>query len=52
MAKRYTILIGPDGRIAHRFEKVDPATHAGAVLEAIRRSVPSSGDSPESEQHS
>ncbi|HEX7720376.1 MAG TPA: peroxiredoxin, partial [Woeseiaceae bacterium] len=32
LAKRQTFLIGPDGRIARHYEKVDPATHSQQVL--------------------
>jgi len=35
-SKRQTFLIGPDGVILRRFEKVDPSTHAAEVLEALR----------------
>jgi len=38
MSKRQTFLIGPDGRILRHFPKVDPATHAAEVLEALRES--------------
>lgn len=32
IAKRQSFLIGPDGRIARHYEKVDPATHSKEVL--------------------
>lgn len=32
LAKRQTFLIGPDGRIARHYEKVDPETHSQQVL--------------------
>lgn len=31
-ARRISYVIGPDGRIAHRFDKVDPKTHPAEVL--------------------
>jgi peroxiredoxin Q/BCP len=33
---RTTFIIGPDGRIAHVFEKVKPAGHAMEILERLR----------------
>lgn len=39
-ARRHTFIIGPDGRIAARFDRVDPARHAEEVasrLRALRR---------------
>jgi peroxiredoxin Q/BCP len=33
---RTTFIIGPDGRIAHVFEKVKPAGHAMEILEKLR----------------
>lgn len=35
-ARRHTFIIAPDGRIAARFDKVDPATHAQEVAAALR----------------
>jgi peroxiredoxin Q/BCP len=35
-ARRRTFIIAPDGRIAARFEQVDPARHAEEVLHALR----------------
>ena len=35
-ARRRTFIIGPDGRIAARFDKVDPARHAQEVAQALR----------------
>ena len=32
---RTTYLIGPDGKVAHRWDKVKVPGHADAVLEAI-----------------
>jgi peroxiredoxin Q/BCP len=40
-ARRHTFIIAPDGRIAARFDKVDPARHAQEVartLQALQRS--------------
>jgi peroxiredoxin Q/BCP len=40
LARRHTFIVGPDGRIAARFDKVNPATHAEDVartLEALQR---------------
>jgi peroxiredoxin Q/BCP len=34
--ERTTFLIGPDGKIAHVFEKVKPDGHAEEVLEKVR----------------
>lgn len=31
-AARISVLIGPDGRIAHRFDQVTPADHPDEVL--------------------
>jgi len=33
---RITYLIGPDGRVAKRWDKVSPSTHAAEVLEAAK----------------
>ncbi len=35
-ARRHTFIIAPDGRIAARFDKVDPAHHAEQVAHALR----------------
>jgi peroxiredoxin Q/BCP len=35
-ARRHTFIIAPDGRIAARFDKVDPARHAQEVAGALR----------------
>ena len=35
-ARRRTFIIGPDGRIAARFDKVDPASHAQEVARTLR----------------
>lgn len=35
-ARRRTFIIAPDGRIAARFDKVDPASHASAVARTLR----------------
>ena len=35
-ARRHTFIIDPDGRIAARFDKVEPATHAATVARALR----------------
>lgn len=35
-ARRHTFIIAPDGRIAARFDKVDPATHAKEVAHTLR----------------
>lgn len=35
-ARRRTFIIGPDGRIAARFDKVDPALHVQEVAHALR----------------
>ena len=36
IAKRQSFLIGPDGRIARHYEKVDPATHSKEVLADLK----------------
>jgi peroxiredoxin Q/BCP len=36
MAKRNTFLIDPEGRIAQVWTKVNPMSHSGQVLAAIR----------------
>ena len=35
-ARRHTFIITPDGRIAARFDKVDPASHAQEVARTLR----------------
>ena len=35
-ARRRTFIIAPDGRIAARFDKVDPANHAQEVVDVLR----------------
>lgn len=35
-ARRRTFIIGPDGRIAARFDKVDPTSHAKEVAQTLR----------------
>lgn len=37
LARRHTFIIAPDGRIAARFDKVDPARHAEEVVHTLRR---------------
>ena len=34
-ARRYTYVIGPDGRIEHAIDTKDPAGQAGALLEIL-----------------
>ena len=36
LARRHTFIIAPDGRIAARFDKVDPAHHAEEVARILR----------------
>lgn len=36
-AKRHTFLIAPDGRIAKIYRDVDPARHAGEIIDDLRR---------------
>jgi peroxiredoxin Q/BCP len=36
LARRRTFIVAPDGRIAARFDRVDPATHAQDVIHALR----------------
>lgn len=36
LARRHTFIIAPDGRIAARFDKVDPAHHAEEVARVLR----------------
>lgn len=36
LARRHTFIIAPDGRIAARFDKVDPARHAMDVVRTLR----------------
>lgn len=36
LARRRTFIIAPDGRIAARFDKVDPAHHAANVVHTLR----------------
>lgn len=36
-ARRRTFIVGPDGRIAARFDRVDPARHAADVIDRLRR---------------
>ena len=36
-ARRHTFIIGPDGRIAARFDKVNPAVHVQEVAHALRK---------------
>jgi peroxiredoxin Q/BCP len=40
-AKRISYLIGPDGKIARVYGKVDPATHAREVLDELPSSIAS-----------
>ena len=35
MAKRQTFLIDPDGMVAKHYEKVNPSSHSGEVLEDL-----------------
>lgn len=35
-ARRHTFIIGPDGRIAARFDRVEPARHAAGVADRLR----------------
>jgi peroxiredoxin Q/BCP len=37
VARRRTFVIAPDGRIAARFDRVDPTRHAGEVMEVLAR---------------
>lgn len=37
MASRVTFLIGPDGKIAHVFDKVDTAGHRNQVLDELKK---------------
>ena len=37
LARRHTFIIAPDGRIAARFDKVDPARHAEEVTRTLQR---------------
>ena len=50
-ARRHTFIIAPDGRVAARFDKVDPSRHAQEVadaLQALQRSgLKRSGPSPD-----
>ena len=36
VAKRQTFIIGPDGKVARHYEKVDPATHSEQVLADLK----------------
>ena len=36
LARRHTFIISPDGRIATRFDKVNPATHAQDIARALQ----------------
>jgi peroxiredoxin Q/BCP len=36
LARRHTFIIAPDGRIAARFDKIDPASHAQQVAHALK----------------
>ena len=36
-ARRHTFIVAPDGRIAARFDRVDPARHAQEVADTLRR---------------
>jgi peroxiredoxin Q/BCP len=36
VAKRQTFIIGPDGRIAKHYEKVNPAEHSVQVLADLK----------------
>lgn len=36
LARRHTFIIAPDGRIAARFDKVDPASHAQQVAHTLK----------------
>lgn len=35
-SKRQTVLVGPDGKVARRYDDVDPATHRDLVLADIK----------------
>jgi peroxiredoxin len=37
---RITYLIGPDGKVVKRWDKVSPSTHATEVLAALRTPAP------------
>ena len=37
LAKRYTFIIDPQGRVAHRYLEVDPKTHAAQVVADLER---------------
>ena len=43
-ARRHTFIIAPDGRIAARFDKVDPARHVQVVARTLRALQHAGGD--------
>ena len=45
-ARRHTFIIGPDGRIAARFDKVDPARHVQEVAHSLRALQASAAATP------
>ena len=45
-AKRHTFIIAPDGRIAARFDKVNPATHVQEVARTLRTLQQATSASP------
>ena len=45
-ARRHTLIIAPDGRIAARFDKVDPARHAQKVAQSLRALQASAAATP------
>lgn len=46
VARRRTFIIAPDGRIAARFDRVDPARHADEVVATLRMLQRARGASP------
>ncbi len=45
-ARRHTFIIAPDGRIAARFDKVDPATHVEEVARTLKALQHTPGHGP------
>lgn len=41
MTRRISYLVDPEGKIAHVYPKVDPATHAGTILQDLIRMMKS-----------
>lgn len=48
LARRHTFIIAPDGRIAARFDRVDPATHTRQLAD-ILKTLPTHGRLPSAE---